>query len=391
MAVHSPLNDRHRELGASFLVHGAEPEGAPVVETYGEVAAEYAALRKGCLLLDLPQRGTIEIAGADRIEFLQRMLTQELADLEPWRTRRSFWLNRKGRIDADLRVLHLPDRALFDIDVLVAPSTVESLGAFLFAEDVEIADATAAWHRLALHGPAAAALLADVSGAGDVVHALELGAVAKIEIAGADVLVDRQDETGELGLALLAPVEGAGAVHAALAAHARFEHGHHNEGAGERHRLRLGGWHAYNIARIEAGWPLFQIDFGPASLPHETGVLHDRVSFRKGCYLGQEVVARMESLGRPKQVLAALRIEGGGDEQPVTGAAVRAADAGPESKPIGGVTSSACSPMLGGAPICFAQLRTNSAEPGTRLLVDGPAGPVAAEVRPELAFWRRGA
>src|SRR6185436_21150893 len=95
------------------------------------------------------------------------------------------------------------------------------------------------------------------------------------------------------------------------------------------------GWHAYNIARLEAGWPIFNIDFGPDSLPHETGVLNDRVSFKKGCYLGQEVVARMQSLGHPKQRLVGLKAveETGADEDrvPEAGAALHAAR--PAEKP----------------------------------------------------------
>src|SRR5439155_2357027 len=69
---------------------------------------------------------------------------------------------------------------------------------------------------------------------------------------------------------------------------------------GAQVRLRPAGWHAFNIARIEAGTPLYNIDFGPESLPAESGVLLGRVSFTKGRYFGQEVVARMQSRGHSK-------------------------------------------------------------------------------------------
>src|SRR5439155_17574914 len=131
------------------------------------------------------------------------------------------------------------------------------------------------------------------------------------------------------------------------------------DGAGRSQGARTGrarriGWHAYNIARIEAGWPIFNIDFGPDSLPHETGVLEDRVSFKKGCYLGQEVVARMQSLGHPKQRLVGLKAKewttsGGEEGVPEEGTRVyaqaRGQEGGQPPEVVGAVTSSAASPM----------------------------------------------
>jgi folate-binding protein YgfZ len=163
-------------------------------------------------------------------------------------------------------------------------------------------------------------------------------------------------------------------------------------------RLRAAGWHAYNIARIEAGTPMFNIDFGTSSLPAETGVMGQRVSFTKGCYLGQEVVARMNSLGHPKQTLVGLRVEapscppgppGARDAQPVSGSAV-AVGAGAELTQVGTVTSSTRSPMLGDAVVCFAQMKWGNHEPGTKLMVDTDAGVLPATVQESLVFWRRG-
>jgi folate-binding protein YgfZ len=143
---------------------------------------------------------------------------------------------------------------------------------------------------------------------------------------------------------------------------------------------------AYNIARVEAGWPLFQIDFTSESLPAETGVLGDRVSFTKGCYLGQEVVARMRSLGKPKQVLVGLQLGAGQEPKlPEERAAIYAeADA---EKPIGTVTSSTLAPMLGASPIALARVRTAHADAGTMLHVEAEGERVAFEVQPQLAFW----
>lgn len=383
----SPLHDRHAGAGAVMLRYAGAGDGAgaDIVESFGDLEVEYAALRKGCVLLDLPHRGTVRVTGADRVEFLNRMLTQELKGVEPFDVRRSFWLNRKGRLDADLRVVHLADSTLFELDLLTAASTAGSLEAFVFSEDVRFEDASRSFHRLALHGPTAPALLAAVGAT-----APEPGRAAAVTIAGLEVIVDRQDDTGDPGLHLLVPATAAVAVYDALISAGVDDSAGQGTISRGAIRLKPAGWGAFNIARIEAGTPLFNIDFGPTSLPAETGVIEDRVSFRKGCYLGQEVVARMHSLGQPKQRLVALRIDASDDPlaQPVTGAnlSLPTDDA---RKPVGAVTSSTRSPMLGDACIAFAQVKWDFTPPGTALSVQTDAGWLSATVQDSLRFWRR--
>lgn len=400
MAIASPLHTLHEHAEASFLHFGPAQEGSPaaaVVETYGELEAEYAALRRGCILLDLPHRAALRITGSERLDFLNRMVTQELKGLAPFHSRRSFWLNRKGRIDADLRLTHLDAESIADLDILCAPRAASSLSAFIFAEGVAIADITAQTHRLAFHGPASIDLLAAVSRpvAGPALAELADGHATRISINGHPVLVDRQDATGEIGVELLMDLDAALPVYTALvercAALAQT-----NAGGATLNRHRPAGWHAFNIARIENGWPLYNLDFGPDSLPAETGILNDRVSFKKGCYLGQEVVARMHSLGHPKQQLVALRIGATGREdpawQPHAGSPVypQSTDpAAPDAKPVGAITSSTRSPMLGDDIICFAQVKWDHTKPGTPLTIHTPAGPAPTAVQDSLTFWRR--
>lgn len=416
MAHLSPLNNRHDDAGATFLEFGSPDSQLPaarVVETFGEIEAEYAAIRKGVALLDFPHRAVVRVTGSDRIEFLNRMLTQELrpggTPLPPGSVVSSFWLNRKGRIDADLRVMELGDDAsapsgmYLETDVLAAPNLVKTLEAFVFSEDIAFEDMSESTHRLGLHGPAAAKLLADHSTAirsdlpaiGDIRD----GQATAINVAGKRVVAFRSDTTGEIGIELTVASDDLIPVFDELAQHARTDHGHHNDPATDTYRLRHAGWHAFNIARIEAGTPLFQIDFGSTNLPHESSLLDSRVNFKKGCYLGQEVVARMQSLGHPKQLLRCVRIkqaDAPDDErhQPVTGCAIVAisgAESAPaeDTKPIGGVTSSCRSPMLGDDVLCFAMVKWGHHEPGNRLLVQTPTGWVPGEVQEGLAAWSR--
>jgi folate-binding protein YgfZ len=405
MARMSPLFTVQEQADAVFLPYAGADEGAGgagpvrVVGTFGELELEYAAIRKHAAVFDWPHRGVLEVTGADRVDFLNRMLTQELKGIGEGAVRRSFWLNRKGRVDADLRVVTLPGRVLLEMDVHVVEAAAKSLGAFVITEDVVIADVTERVHRLAVHGPMAGALMEAACGVAPPL----LDACAAVTIAGVECGVWREDSAGESGFDLVVPVGGVAAVYQRL-----IELGHDAQhgamalrggGSGgtlaERVRLRPAGWHAYNMARIEAGTAWFNIDFGPHSLPVETGVISDRVSFKKGCYLGQEVVARMHARGAGKQWLVGVKfdlVETPEDFpfQPVEGAALfPIVDGVRGEEAVGAVTSSTISPMLGSACVCFAQVRTSHTGAGTELVTVVDGREVRGVVQGSLSFWKR--
>jgi folate-binding protein YgfZ len=390
--------------GGEMGVESGSGPACELVGTLGEVEAEYAAIRRGAGIFDAPHRATILVTGSpgDRRDFLNRMVTQELKDLAPGMVREAFWLNRKGRIDADLMLIELGERMLIDVDIHQAAHTVTTLGDFIFSEDVQLADVTAHWHHIAVHGPLALDVVAAASGQNvQAPRILEPLRAIQVEIDGANVVVTRRDQAGEIGLEIIAPRDRAVSVWR------RFVETD-TAIAGGRRRVRPIGWHAFNIARIEAGTPLFNIDFGANNLPHESGILHRRVSFTKGCYLGQEVVARMESRGHSKSNLVGLRIAD--DALPVAGAqifdAIRPtrnvenpsaikANAPDDStsqarmgESVGVVTSSTLSPMLGAAPIAFGMIRASHAQAGSIVLVNAEGAQSQAAVT-SLEFWRR--
>ncbi|MHC5004244.1 MAG: CAF17-like 4Fe-4S cluster assembly/insertion protein YgfZ, partial [Planctomycetota bacterium] len=362
-----------------YLPYGATDDRTEplceVLATLGPVETEYASIRRAAGVLDSPHRATIEVRGADARDFLDRMLTAKLADMAVGDVRPAFWLNRQGRIEADLLLARLDDRFLADVDVAQAGSAVAALGDFVFTEDVEVVDRSDEVHQLAVHGRLALEVVA--AAADHPGWTVDDRRAATLTIAGATVPVARCDAVGQCGLLLFCPVAAAPAVvEQLLAADAALGQG--------RRRVRPVGWLAWNIARIEAGTPVFNVDFGPTNLPHETGVLDDRVSFAKGCYPGQEVVARLHNLGRPKQQLVGLRIDG--DGLPVAGAQVFEQAEGGMGDQVGVVTSSTLSPMLGAAPIAFAMVRAASAEPGATVLVNAEGAQERATVAP-LRFW----
>lgn len=300
----------------------------------------------------------------------------------------SFWLNRQGRIVADLRLMVLESRVLIDVDVHAAGAVVESLESYLFSEDVELLDATERVHRIGVQGPDGprllAAAVANTDGGESATGAFgKENTCALVRIAGHEVIVDRWDRTGEPGLELTVEVSAADDVWAALIAAAEQSN----------IRVRPAGWHAFNIARIEAGTPLFMLDFGSDSRPAETTLVPSHVSLNKGCYLGQEIVARMHNLGHPKQRLAAIRLDEpkkAGNFQPITGTEVVAVgEAGDAGAAVGAVTSSTVSPMLGGEVICFAMLKWSHAKDACKVGFHHDGGLLRGTVRERLKFWPR--
>ncbi|MBX3363033.1 MAG: aminomethyltransferase family protein [Phycisphaeraceae bacterium] len=427
MASPSPILALMEAADPSMRAYGDAPEGfaepVMVAEQFVELELEYAAIRKHAALMDQPQRGVIVVTGADRLEFLGRMITQEMEGLEPFHWRHSFWLNRKGRIDADMRVIVLPDRVVLEMDIHAVARAKKGLDAYIITEDVTLTDATQMVHRLGLHGPRAIDALASIVDETIVdksgvlggaeknattdrprLHTLAQGQATTVAFGSSIVTVVRDDATGEVGLELFVPADGARALYEALMGLAHDHEGMPAGGAGKPRppMLRPIGWHAFNIARIEGGTPLYNLDFGPSNLPHECGdeVLRSRVSFKKGCYLGQEIVARMDARGHPKVRLAALVLDGadardehGTPRQPVTGGPVFAPVDGmpdPNARRSGAITSSTVSPMRSSTPVAFAMVKYAMGEPGTKLYVAAEGRMVEATVQAEMAFWKRG-
>jgi folate-binding protein YgfZ len=395
MAFPSPLA-KLLEHAETVLAPGASPEApTPLAGAFAPVGIEYAALRTHAALFDAPHRGVLEVTGEEHMDFLNRMLTQELKDQAVGSIRRSFWLSRKGRIDADFRIIRLHDRVLLEVDLSRADAAAASLASFIIMESCEVKDVSQAWHRMSLHGPTA---LRAIAAASNGSFAIENEQLADVTIAGTKVTMFRDDWTGSVGLELLIPTERTQDVVRKL-----IEAGHDpahatGEGVAVEHktspqskiRLLPVGWHAFNIARMEAGTPLFGVDFDSENLPAESGVLHDRVSFTKGCYLGQEIVARMHARKQVKQVLTRIRVATTHDEDVniAAGQAILASD----GTQVGTVTSASPSPMLSLDVLAFGQIKSGSIEPGKALTIEGRgatelplAQPIAGLERPTIS------
>jgi folate-binding protein YgfZ len=253
---------------------------------------------------------------------------------------------------ADLYKLKLGDRTWLEMDGRLIDATRSGLEKYVFSEQVKFESRLGSLHEIALHGPEALAILKQVSDAAE----LRPLSSSPLTIAGVAGTVWRDDPAGAPGYHLILPAERAAQVWSALIE--KFCP------ADEPHwPLHPVGWAAFNAARIEAGRPMFGIDFDDTILPAETGLMDRAVSLTKGCYLGQEIVARMHARGQLAKQIVGFRMEG--DFLPLAGTAVY----DEQSNAIGGVTSSTMSPILSDAAIGFALLKRPFNAIGTTLVI----------------------
>jgi aminomethyltransferase len=301
-------------------------------------------------------RGLVVVEGGDRVRWLNGMLTNDVARLIAGRERSGCYallLTRIGRIVADLHVLQRGDAFWLECDAAAVAPLLATLGKFIIADDVRLSDASQAWERLALEGPDASGCFAAAAGEAP---GLAPDAADAYTIAGQRVIAGAWGVSGEDALQLCVPAGASAAVSEALLR------------AGAGFSLREADADALEILRIEAGTPRFGRELSEAVLPAEAG-LERAISTSKGCYTGQEIVARMATRGESSHALVGLAFADAG--VPAAGAAVSA-----QGVRVGDLTSAARSASAG--TIALAYVRRAHAAPGTPLEVDGQSARVAA-------------
>ncbi|HEU4462161.1 MAG TPA: glycine cleavage T C-terminal barrel domain-containing protein [Solirubrobacterales bacterium] len=296
---------------------------APTVE----IDAQYRQLREECGLVERPDRGLLIVSGPEAAEYLQGQLTNDTEAIGPGEWIYAALLDRKGHMQADVRVLRPGEGADLWLDLepegLAAAS--RHLQMYKIGREVEVTDAGADHTLFSLIGPRAT----------EMARAVEATSLRTAE-----------------GVDLIVPAAERDRVHAALT----------DAGAVEVSP------EAAEILRIETGRPRFGAEMGTATMPAEAGIVEQAVSFTKGCYIGQETVARLHYKGKPNRHLRGLRFSGPArlGESLVFG-----------EKEVGTVGSAALSPAFG--PIGLAILRREAA-PGATVAVgeDGVTAEVVA-------------
>ena len=334
----------------------------------------YRALVEGAGVLERAERGRLRLTGADRRTYLQGILTNDIAALEPGTGCYAAMLTPNGRMITDMRVLELGDSVLIDLDQTLAPAIRERLDQFIFAEDVAVANESASLAQLGVYGPRAAQILAEViaelrTEGGRTPDSTQLGGLRPYDNmrvdAGAPAVVAASDDFGIAGFEVFLASPAADALSRALIA----------RGAMAVNRETA------DVCRVEAGRPLYGVDMDQDTIPLEAGIEDRAISHTKGCYVGQEIIIRVlhRGHGRVARKLVGLTIDG---PVPARGDRINAGD-----RHTGTITSAVHSPALGRS-IALGYVHRDHAEPGTRLTVGGPEAQVPATIVPLPAVRR---
>jgi folate-binding protein YgfZ len=316
-----------------------------VTSVQAPISADYRAITEACGLLDRSERGKLALTGADAKSFLQGQVSNDVEGLTPGFGCYAAFLTPKGKMLGDLRVLDAEHELLLDTERVSLQELFNMINRFKIGYDVELHKRTLQRGLLSLIGPAA----------DEVLSGLQLAAAehshAVLELAGVPARAIRTD----VGIDLLFDAGALDAVRGAL------------EDAGAAPVSEA----VAECLRIEHGRPRYGVDLDDTVIPQEAGLNARAVSFTKGCYVGQETVARLYYRGKPNRHLRGLRCE----------ALVHAdAPVGFDGREVGRVSSVADSPTFG--PIALALAR-REAPPGSIVSV-GPDGVSASVV--ELPF-----
>lgn len=340
----STLTTLHETRGARLRTEPA------ALLTYGDVPAEYRAAMESAVVFDATDRGAIDVTGADAVVFLHRLLANDVRKLESGHAQRNLLLSAKGKVLFDFELSRDGDALRLSVSPGRAKALLQALDMYLFSEKVKLADATAAHAPIELCGPKSAAILSAATG---VVMPSDASAFAKSTFQGASLLVTRRAVAGSPGFRLDAGPEKAAALWQALI----------DAGA------RPAGIVVRDILRVEAARAEPDVDIDENVYPQEAR-LEEAFSLDKGCYIGQEVIAKIDTYGGLNKRLVTLKVSH--DDPIARGTRLMRLDEG-EWRDLGVVTSWAYSFVLD-TGLVLAYVKRRHQKVGTEFrLGDGPA------------------
>ncbi len=337
-----------------------ESDGWSVPASYGDTLLEYAAVREGLAgLVDLSSRGRMLVSGTEAIQFLNGLITNDMKTLAVDSWMPAAFPNVQGRLIASVRVVRLKDEEpnkkvsptfLIETEAATHKHVLKTIERFTLAGDFRVSDITNQTSLISVEGRKALDVVRKVIGE----DAAALGINQATQVAPATT-VWRASQAGEIGFELMVNAEDAAGLWTALA----------NAGA------RPVGREAFEILRIEAGQPVYGVDMDETNVVTEA--LDDAVSYTKGCYIGQEIIARIKYRGHVAKKLSGIMFNAA--VKVVAGAVIKSSD----GKEIGRVTSAAYSYHLG-RTIALAYLKYDYLTPGTPVTVSCGSEEVAGEV-----------
>lgn len=353
----SPLMPFHEAAAARFI----EAAGWKIPADFGDPAAEHLACRKGAAIIDLSHRGAVRFSGPDTVTFLHNMLSNQVEGLQPGEGRYGTFLTRQGKLISDLTLYRTGDGLLAELPPGAAPIFIEAIGNYIIMDQVEVENLTGSLCTIGLFGPKASDYLAQAG-----ISVPEEGEHSHLSSAG--TLIARELWTGEDGYLLLAPGLLAPDAQAPDLWKRLTEAG-----------AAPAGLTAFESLSLEAGVPLFGKDMDDNVNPMQAGLEERAIDFSKGCYVGQEVIAKIKYLGQVNRGLAGILIDG--ETVPPEGAKVWRG-----GKEVGALTRAAHSPTLGKI-ISLSYLHRNAMAPGTEVRIRSNGAELPGQVT-ELPFYR---
>lgn len=348
--VSLPLREFHQKLGANFITLS----GSEIVADYGAAQTEYRALREAAGILDLSFRSRVCLTGADRGRFLHGQVTNDVKKLRVGEGCYAALTTAKGKLQSDLNIFCLQDELLLDFEPGLTLLVTERLEKYIVADDVQVVDVGPHYGLLSVQGPKAE----------EVVRALGLFvetpglplSSAKISDATlGEIYLMNHTRLASGGVDLFVPLAALGAVAAKLVAAAKAAGG----GAC--------GWNAFEMARVEAGIPRFGMDMDESNIASECGIESRAISYNKGCYIGQEVLNRIHSIGHVNRELRGLQFAAGLKTVPLRGDKLFHGD-----KEVGHITSAVSLPGMDQI-FALGYVRREANLPGTKVTLHSGA------------------
>jgi folate-binding protein YgfZ len=303
------------------------------VTTLAVSSTDYRAVTAGCGIVDRSDRGKLALTGGDAKAFLHGQVSNDVESLAPGTGCYAAFLTPKGKMLGDLRILDTGEELLLDTERVALQELFNMIRRFSLGYDVRVHKRTIERGLLSLLGPTAAA----VAGVDELAHTEDAHIPA--EIVGVTVRAVRTD----VGIDLLCEAADTEALRAALEARGA-------EPVSEA---------AADCLRVEHGRPRYGVDLDDSVIPQEAGLNHRAVSFTKGCYVGQETVARLHYRGKPNRRLRGIRLS----MPAATGTEITFGD-----RVVGRLASVAESPSLGWISLALVR---REAPPGSQVMV-GP-------------------
>ena len=343
----SALHSVHQSLGAHFETVG----DVSVPAHYGDGIAEHHAVRKAAGIADVSHRGKILVTGDDRVTWLQSIISQDLRPLQAGQGRYSAFMSSKGKILSCFRVYIQPESVFVEDVGEVGDTTFQAFRKFLlYGTKAKMKNCLETWGILLVSGPAAAKVV------GESFHIevgqLDLLSFVTPDLNGQSVFIARTEETGEQDFEIFAPTEALATAWEKVWT------------AGKSLGLQPFGTQARESLRVEAGIPKLGPDLNDQIVPPEANLEGKAFSLSKGCYPGQEVVARMDTYGSVKRRLVGLIINTPEKQAPPHGAKIFRGE-----REVGWISSSGYSPSLNQTIALGFPLRDFTA-PDTALEVD---------------------